>query len=53
MNQAIEATSATTKGVREGRCCKAKISPPIDGRSSLAAVRDPAVGADLPAGATA
>ena len=38
MNQATEATSATTKGEREGLCCKAKINPPIEGRSSLAAV---------------
>ena len=38
MNQAIEATSATMKGEREGLCCSAKIKPPIDGKSSLAAV---------------
>ena len=43
MNQAIEATSATRKGVRDGRCWSAKISPPIEGTSSLAGGGEPAL----------
>ena len=43
MNQAIEATSAKRKGVRDGRCWSAKINPPIEGTSSLAGVREPAL----------
>src|SRR3990172_4536663 len=35
-NQAIDAASATRKGVRDGLCWRAKISPPIEGTSSLA-----------------
>ena len=36
MNQATEAARATRKGVRDGRCWRAKIKPPIEGTSSLA-----------------
>ncbi len=36
---APEAMAASWKGRCEGRCCRAKIRPPIEGASSLAAMR--------------